>query len=124
MNMLYNYQGDTKIVPVEPLPSEEAGRYRPECKPFRAIGEAENCFVSGPGLLGIVFDENIILEGRCGCGVIISDDQVQVLRDAWLKVLANRKPLKPSGFGARCYSCGFPRSGRGECKHCGDDTRS
>ena len=131
MKMLYRNDSTHEETLVE-VRLDEIGlannQYRKGVQPY--IAEApgiHKTFTSGSRDINVRFDQNVLLYGRAGCGVILTDEQAEQLLalDAARRAenAAKRTSSAPSILsGERCYSCGHIRkSRRGDCPHCGAD---
>lgn len=94
--------------------------YMPGVKLFRQLGEMEKTLASSRDI-DLRLDSNVHLRGRNGVGVILSEEQVAILRAKTAQIRVEKHPA-PTAIqtGEACHSCGFPRR-RGECKRCGDE---
>ena len=131
MKMLYRNDSTHEETLVE-VRLDEIGlannQYRKGVQPYIAESPGiHKTLTSGSRDINVRFDQNVLLYGRVGCGVILTDEQAEQLLalDTARRAenAAKRTSSAPSILtGERCYSCGHIRkSRRGDCPHCGAD---
>jgi hypothetical protein len=114
--------GAESVVEVELLP---AGKYREGITGYRAISDHTPLGAIQPHkILGFLYDESTVLEGRAGLAHVITDEEATRLLDAAKAEIARQQAKQPVSFQhdpTRCWECGLPHSGRTLCPHCGAD---
>lgn len=125
MKALYCDSATHEVSMLEVTPDIREGFYREGVRAFAASGDLVKLH-NDARELRFAFDEKFVLAGRNGFLRLVSDDEARAILAASDVALAGRRAkaaaTPAAAYVERCHSCGFPRTGRGECD-CGDNTR-